>query len=88
MGGKSRPRGPSREQLRLQREQQRLAEEQRQQIEEQRVRLAEQEEEAQLQAERERDQRISGQRAAALRRRGRSSLITSQSELGTSGNLG
>lgn len=92
MGGlkpsKPKPQGPSKEQLALQREQAELAKKQQQQIEEQKVRLAEQEANAAAEAERERQQRIKGQKASRLRRRGRSSLIGTGSELGTSGSLG
>lgn len=91
MGGiisKPKPSGPSAEQIALQKEQANLAKKQQQQIAEQDAQLALQENRAAADAEAQRQQRIKSQKAARLRGVGRSSLISSGSELGTTGGLG
>lgn len=86
--GKPKSAGPSKQQLKLQREQSMLAQQQRKQIEEQNKALQEQEEQSRLEAERQRNQRISGQSASARRSMGRRSLIGTGGELGTESQLG
>ena len=88
MASKPKTRGPSAAQLKLQKEQVELAKQQQAQANADRERLKAQEIEAQKTADAERDQRIKKQRSARLRRLGRSSLIKTGSELGTSGSLG
>lgn len=72
----------------LQAEQRELARKQKEQIERQKQQLRMQEMDAIDEAEKARQQRISGQRAQRNRKRGRSSLIATGSELGTSSELG
>jgi transcription elongation GreA/GreB family factor len=72
----------------LKAEQRELARKQREQIDRQKQQLRMQEMDATDEAEKARQQRISGQRAQRNSKRGRSSLISTGSELGTSSQLG
>jgi hypothetical protein len=81
---KPKPKGPSAEQIRLQKEQTKLAKQQQEQAKQQAADLKDQERTASVEAERSRQQRISGQKARRRRGKGRASLIATGSELGTS----
>lgn len=78
----------SSEQRRLQAEQAELAKAQKKKISEDKLRLEQEQQAADAAAEKERQARISGQRAQRARRVGRGSLIATGSELGSSGSLG
>jgi predicted nucleotidyltransferase len=85
--GKLKPSKPKVDE-KLKAEQAELARKQKEQIDRQQSQLRRQEIDSANEADKSRQQRIAGQRAQRNRKRGRSSLISTGSELGTSSSLG